>query len=681
MMLTAAMSRTAIDNLAGADVALSREAELRKRIFLPPPKLSVAQWADRYRMLTSIASAEPGRWRTDRAPYQRGIMDAFSDPMIERVVVMSSAQVGKTEIVLNVAGYFMDQDPAPILVLQPTIDMARAFSKDRLKEMIKSTPALRKKIRESGRRESEDTILHKQYPGGHITMVGANSAAGLASRPIRIVLNDEVDRFPASAGDEGDPVSLAKKRTATFWNRKEGLFSTPTLKGFSRIEDAFDEGDQRRFFVPCPHCGHKQHLRWSQIDFDTASYICGELDPKTQKSIAGCGALISETDKPAMLAKGEWIAAHPGRTTASFHLNALYSPWVTWRELIIEFRQAQGSREKLQVFVNTVLGETWNMQDGEVLDVDSLAARREPYAAEVPAGVGALTAFIDVQREWIELLVKGWGAEQESWAIAHHRLTGNPALPEVWQRVDVLLKKPYRHELGAEMYIAAVGIDSGDGEVTQHVYDFVRPRQKRAIAPCYATKGMSVRGKPILNRPSKKPNKYGVRVIPVGTDTAKDLMFQRLKLTRVDGLPAPHGYMHFPLAQAHGLDDEYLAQFARERVFPRHVKGVLVREYHTVPKGARNEAIDLEVGNIVMLHLLGPGVYEHLELWVARVAKDGARRRAAAGEASIEEQRGQSPADSGQSPAEPAPAAQLPPRPRPAGPRRPGGGWTNSWRR
>lgn len=654
------MTEPAIE-LHGAEVAIEKELELRRRIFAPPPKLTVSEWADRYRMLTSIASAEPGRWRTERAPYQRGIMDAFSDPMIERVVVMSSSQVGKTEIVLNVTGYFTDQDPSPMMVLQPTIDMARAFSKDRLREMIRSTPALRKKIKESGRRTAEDTILHKQFPGGHITMVGANSAASLASRPVRVVLNDEVDRFPASAGDEGDPVALAKKRTSTFWNRKEGLFSTPTIKGVSRIEAAHEEGDQRKYFVPCPHCGHKQHLRWAQLDFETSSYVCGD---RTAKPNPGCGAIIAETDKPAMLSKGAWVATAPGRRTASFHLNALYSPWVTWRELIAEFHESRKSPETLQVFVNTVLGETWEM-DAESVDAASLAARREPYAAEVPAGVGALTAFVDVQRDWLELLVKGWGAAQESWAISHVRLVGSPALPDVWERLDVLLTKPYQHELGAQLHLSAVGIDSGDGEVTQHVYGFVKPRQRRAIAPCYATKGMSVRGKPILNRPSKKPNRYGVKVIPVGTDTAKDLLFQRLKLDRKPGEDAPPGYMHFPLPQPQGMDDEYLAQFGREKVYVRHVRGVPIREYHTVPKGARNEAIDLEVGNLVMLHLLGPGVYDHLGGWVARVAADGQRAKPVA-----------PPVSTAPAPAPASfPAPQVPRIPRPRT------GWTNKWRR
>src|SRR6185312_1434366 len=326
----------AVHQLCGYHVAIQRERALRGSIFTPPPKYTVSEWADEFRALTSIASAEPGRWRTDRAPYQRGIMDAFCDPSIERVVVMSSAQVGKTEIVLNVIGYFIDQDPAPILVLQPTIEMARAFSKDRLREMLRASSRFAALLPDTGRRDGDDTILHKQFPGGQITMAGANSAAGLASRPIRVVLDDEVDRFPPSAGEEGDPVSLAKKRTLNFWNRKEGLFSTPTVKGVSRIETAFNGGDRRRYRVPCPHCEALQSLRWANLDFDNAEYVCEK-----------CGACIAETHKPNMLrdrAMGglaDWVAESATFKTASFHLNALYSPWVSWEYLITEFLEAK----------------------------------------------------------------------------------------------------------------------------------------------------------------------------------------------------------------------------------------------------------------------------------------------------------------------------------------------------
>lgn len=632
----------ALLKIRGYHTALTLEKELRQRIFVPPPKLSVSEWADAYRMLTSIASAEPGKWRTDRAPYQRGILDAFSDPLIDTVSVMSSAQVGKTEIVLNVIGYFMDQDPAPILCLQPTLEMARAFSKDRLKEMLRATPKLRGKIRDSGgRRDSDDTILHKQFAGGHITMVGANSASSLAARPIRVVLDDEIDRYPPSAGDEGDPVSLAKKRTLTFWNRKEGRFSTPTVKGASRIEASFEDGDQRRYHVPCPHCRAMQHLRWEHIDFDTASYRC-----------ESCACLIDETQKPGMLAAGQWVAAKPGGRHASFHLNALYSPWVTWRELIVEFQTAKhGGNELLRVFVNTVLGETWQL-DGEGVDPDSLEARREVYNAEIPAGVGVLVASIDVQGDRLELAVKGYGIGQESWLIAHHRLYGNPRQPgdAVWDRADALLRKAYSHESGATMSISAVCIDSGDGQSVQAVYHFVRPRQKLGV---FATKGYSIRGKPIVNRAGRK-NKYGVKVIPIGTDTAKDLLFARLQQNE----PGHPGYMHLPKT----VDAEYLAQFGAEKVFIRYVKGVPVREYRQTRD--RNEAIDLEVLCLAALHLLGAGVYDQLGTWVAKVQTEGARAKQAPPPV-------ERPPDSVQMPAPVVPRPSF----------RMGGGYLNKWRR
>ncbi len=627
--------------IRGQVVAQHRERELRARIFVPPPKLTVSEWADAHRMLTSIASAEPGRWRTDRAPYQRGIMDAFSDPTIERVVVMSSAQVGKTEIVLNVAGYFMDQDPAPILVLQPTIDMARAFSKDRLREMLRASPKLRGKVHESGRRDADDTILHKQFPGGHITMVGANSAAGLASRPIRVVLKDEKDRFPASAGHEGDPSALADARTVTFWNRKIGEFSTPTIKSISRIEAAFEEGDKRRYHVSCPHCGHAQHLRWAQIDFETASYVC-----------EGCGCLIAEGEKPTMLARGRWIAEKPTARIASFHLNALYSPWVSWRELIEKFQVAKKSIGTLQVFVNTVLGETW-VEDGESANVEGLPGRRETYAAEVPRGAGVLVAAIDVQRDRLELQVKGYGAGQESWLIGHHRLYGDPQSAALWERADALLLKRYQHESGATLTIQSTCVDSGDGATTQAVYTFVKPRQRRGVR---ATKGLSVRDRPIISRASR-PNKYGVRIVPIGTEIAKDLVFDRLRVSA----PGHPGYMHFPQPGTDGGDNEYLAQFGAEKAFTRYTRmNVPVREYRRVRD--RNEAIDLEVLSIAALHLLGAGVYDQLGLWVQKVCAEGDALAKAAGQS-------------------PDPATMNWKPARPAGPRRPGGGgYVNRWR-
>lgn len=643
----------AVALLNGANMMLAKERELRASIFTPPPKLSVSEWADKYRMLTSVASVEPGHWRTARAEYQRGILDAFSDPAIEQVNVCSSSQIGKTEIILGVIAYFVDQDPAPMLVMQPTLDMARSFSKDRVREMFRATPQLSRFVYDTGRREADDTILHRAFPGGHLTMVGANSAASLAARPIRVLLCDEVDRYPESAGDEGDPVTLGMRRTITFWNRKIGLFSTPTITGASRIDTAFMEGDQRRYYVPCPHCGHLQHLRWEQLDFDTGAYIC-EPD-------GGCGATIDEMYKSQMVARGQWIAAKPGGKIASFHVNALLSPWVSWADLITEFKAVKAIPERHRVFKNTMLGLTWDL-DTDGADTSALATRAEVYAAEVPMPVGMLTASIDVQHDRLEVLIKGWGKDQESWDIAHHRLLGDPAVPTspVWAEAEALLVQSYQHESGAPMRITCTTIDSGDGNTMQAVYAFVAPRQKRRI---FASKGLSTPGKPVITHKLRK-NRYGIRLVGIGTQTAKDTLFGRLKLKE----PGP-GYIHFPKDRSAAPDAEFFAQFGAEvPVIKRHQStGIPVRVYKQIR--ARNEAIDLEVGCLAALHLLGAGIYDHLDVWAARVKKRGDVLRAQQVAAGIDPAAPVQPV--------PQPQPQRYPMPRPRGPRT---GYVHSWK-
>lgn len=612
----------------------ARLGALCRSVLAPPPRLTCSEWADGSRYLSSEASAEPGRWRTDRAPYQRDIMDACSDPTVEDVVWMSSAQVGKTEVVNNIVGYHVDQDPSPILVLQPTQQMGEAWSKDRLAPMLRDTPALHGKVKDPRARDSGNTLLHKSFPGGHITISGANSAASLASRPIRVVLCDEVDRYPASAGTEGDPVGLAEKRTATFWNRKKIKVSTPTIKGASRIEAAFLASDQRFFYVPCPHCDHRQRLRWGHLKWEngdarTAAYCC-----------EGCGTLIEERFKPAMLNAGEWRAHNTAARTVGFHLNALYSPWARWAELVAEWLEAQGNPERLKVFVNTVLGETWE-EEGEKLDEDTLATRRETYAAPVPMGAGLLTAAVDTQGDRLELKVKGWGKGEESWLVHFEQLWGDPAGDEVWTQLEALLVREWKHEGGAPLRIAACCIDSG-GHHTEAVYRFVKPRQPRRV---WATKGMSMPGRPLVGRPSKA-NKHGVKLLPIGTDTAKDVVFARLRINT----PGP-GYMHFPAS----CDEEYFRQLTAERVMTRFVKGRPVRRYEK-PAHRRNEALDLEVMNLAALISLGTPVIEALGVYVERVQAEGAKLRAEA---------------------EDKPAT-LPRAARPSPVRR--GGWVNGWR-
>lgn len=516
-------------------------------------------------------------------------MDAVSDPTIETVVVMASAQVGKTEVVNNVVAYHIDQDPCPILVLQPTLEMAQTWSKDRLAPMLRDTPCLRGRVRDARARDSGNTMLHKQFPGGHITMCGANSPAGLASRPIRVVLSDEVDRYPFSAGTEGDPVGLAEKRTTTFFNRKRVRTSTPTIKGVSRIEAAFLASDRRRYHVPCPHCDHMQVLRWHNIRWDkdgdggnlpdTAAYYC-----------EGCGARITDTEKSRVLGQGEWRAEVEFSGVAGFHLSALYSPWVSFAEIVREFLAAKHSPELLQVWTNTVLGEPWE-EEGQQADDGALLSRREVYGPAVPEGAGLLTAGVDVQGDRLEIEVLAWGLASETWSMETRILPGDPTKPDVWRDLDDYLLAPWQHVNGQSMRIVCACVDSGF--LTDEVYKFVRPRLARRVFP---VKGIPGPGKPIAGRPSKA-NSGQVPLYPVGADTAKDALFARLRITT----PGP-GYQHFTSDH----DEEYFLQLCAEKKVTAFVKGFAVPSWKKVR--ARNEALDLRVYAMAAFGILNPNM-------------------------------------------------------------------------
>lgn len=509
-------------------------------------------------------------------------MDACSDPAVETVVVMSSAQIGKTTFIKAVIGYHVDQDPAPILLLNPTIEMSETFSKDRLAPMVRDTPCLRGKIAGPRSRDSGDTLLHKYFAGGRITMAGANSPASLASRPIRIVLCDEVDRYPPSAGTEGDPVNLAFKRSVTFWNRKRVLTSTPTIKGASRIETAYEQSDQRRYHVPCPYCRGYQTLRWANVKWpegkpEEAHYTCEH-----------CGSAITDPDKIKMLREGEWRAGTEFNGTAGFHLNELYSPWREFGEVAEDFLAAKkGGRETLKTFINTSLGETWEEDQGERPDWATLKARAEPYQVlTVPQGGLILTVGVDAQDNRLAVTVKAWGRDEESWLVYWGELYGDPSQPGgVWTQLDELLTRAYEHESGVDLHITSAAVDSGHH--TQHVYNYCRTRTPRVVA----VKGMGQMGRPVVSRPSAQDVHYkgtvikgGVQLWPCGVDTAKRQIYHRLKLKE----PGP-GYMHFPI----GLDDEYYQQLTAEKLVTRYKQGVPYTEF--VQTRDRNEGIDCEV--------------------------------------------------------------------------------------
>ena len=451
----------------------------------PPPPLTVSQWADRYRVLSAESSAEPGRWHTEKAPYQRAIMDAIGDPHVRSVVVMSAAQIGKTDaFILNPLGYYMDYAPCPVMCMQPTLDMGQTLSKDRIAPMIRDTPRLTGLV-DTKSRYAGNTVMKKNFPGGHITIVGANSPSSLASRPIKVLLADEIDRYPKSAGTEGDPLDLAKKRQTTFWDYKTVMVSTPTIKGDSRIEDAYLLSTQEEWNVPCPECGAYQPFLWENVKFDKddldkgIGYVCRE-----------CGCVSNEYRWKEQGKYGKYVAANPGAESRGFHLNTLASTFVGWKEIVTKFIEAKialdhGNPEQMKVWVNTELGETWEERGIQLEDIE-LFNRREIYAAEVPDDVLYLTAGVDVQDDRFEVEVVGWGEGTESWGVRYQKIFGDMLSDQVWDDLDNFLLRTWHKADGTAYPLLATCIDSG-GHHTDEVYRFAKERLNRRI---FAIKGM-----------------------------------------------------------------------------------------------------------------------------------------------------------------------------------------------
>lgn len=554
----------------------------------PPPKLTVSEWADRHRVVSSY-SAEPGPWRTERTPYLREIMDAFSEPDVQTVVFQKPARIGGTEAGLNVVGYFIDQDPSPILIVQPTVDDAKDFSKEQLAPMLADTPVLTGKVKDPRSRDSGNTVQSKQFPGGSLKLTGANSPRGFRRITVRVLDLEEVDGYPLSAGTEGDQIKLAIRRTATFgYRRKIYMNSTPTLKGLSRIEDYYERSDQRHYHVPCPACGHMAPLRWGQLKWDegqpeSARYLC-----------EGCGVLWGEADKfPALLA-GQWVADRPGRPMRGYHINALYSPWVTWAELVAEWLEAQGDMLKLQVFVNTALGETWEDRRGG-LDATGLAARPQHPADTVPADAQLLTIGVDVQDDRLEATTWAWGGGRRRWRVAHDVLRGDPGTSAVWEALDALRGKAWTTEDGRSLIAYAMAVDSGAH--TDAVYRYTGPRYRHRV---YATKGSSTPGAPMIPRQPSRNNKGRVPLFLVGTEAAKDEWYSALRVLA----PGP-GYVGFDA----GTDAGYLRQLTAERAIRKQVGGRWFRRYE-LPRGERAEALDCAVLALVALLVSGARLVE-----------------------------------------------------------------------
>ena len=546
----------------------------------PDPQISVSEWANKYRMLPATA-AEPGRWKTQRTPYLREPMDCLSvGSDVERVVIMAGAQVGKTEVGLNFLGAAIHLWPGLALFVQPTTEAARRTVRTRVDPMIEATSDLASRIVKPGPRKAGNSAFFKSYPGGAVAFVGANSGVGLRSTPARFVLLDEIDAYPLDAGGEGDPVQLAIARTATFRGRRKILLtSTPTVEGMSRIAAAYAESDQRKFFWPCPVCDEKFVARWELIQFQ-------KDEPKnTYMACPSCGGVIEERDKVGMLNAGEWRATAAGdERTAGFHVSGLLSPFVTWAEIVQEFIVAKRDPLRLQVWTNTALGEPWEDRETAPLSPDVLIARAEntdqPWIELLPGGVAAITAGVDIQQDRIEVEFVGWGAQEENWSIDYQIIHGDPARPIVWEALDRLLTRRFRHPRAVpDLPVLATSIDSG--YLTDRVMNFTAPRLQRRV---WAIKGRGGPGIPPWPKRPPKPRRGGVApTFILGVDTLKTTLMARLRSPESEG----PGVCHFPADR----DVWWFSGLVSERPVRKYTRGVVRIEW-IVDKGIRNEPLD-----------------------------------------------------------------------------------------
>lgn len=564
---------------------------------LPPERIPLSEWADRHMRLSSEASSQPGAWTS--LSYQREPLDCMSPHSIyESVVLVWASQMSKTACFLVFLAYVIAEAPGPALNVQPNLNMADAFSKERLSPMFRDTPAVHGRVKPRRSRDSDSTIQHTSFLGGHLTIVGANSPAGLATRPIRYLIRDEMDRWEESAGAEGDPAALSEARTRTFWNRKILDASTPTLKGtldekgryvpLSRIESSWLESDQRYYHVPCPHCGKKQRLVWSNVEWPKGKPL------EAQYRCEHCRRLIAPHHKRWMVDHGEWIASRPGAAKAGFHLSELYSVWPKrdWGVLADEWVKCEGDIERRRVFINTSLAEWWDDTATGGIDERELMKRRENYsAATLPESVALLVAGCDLQEDRIEVSVWGFGLNDESWLIEHRVIPGNLETRQVWDDFDEFILRRWTHPWAGPMPLAAVAIDAGHRP--DRVCPFADERRGRRV---WAVKGDDGKRPPWPRKASRA--KKGL-VYVVGVNSLRSTIQARLRI--VDGA----GRMHFPAT----VELPYFEQLNSEFLHTDYRRGRPVRVWER-RKGRRAEAWDCAVYALAAVFgLASQGVY------------------------------------------------------------------------
>ena len=579
------------NNRAGAIARLNKIVAKAMAGMLPPDDLTVTEWAEKNRRLSAESAAEPGPWRTERTPYLREPMNAWTDPKVRHIVMVAASQVGKSEFLNNCIGYVIDQDPGSILFVHPTTIDAKEYSKLRIAPMIRDCPTLRAKVAEVKSRDSGNTILQKTYPGGILTMCGSTEAHALASKPIRYVLGDERDRWATSAGNEGDPWGLAMARQTTFYNAKSGEVSTPTVKNASAIEASFSTGTMERWKSCCPHCGKYHEINWTDIRFDyDENLIAGHKTYKVRNIYYVCPSCACvSTELQMKRAPARWEAENPDayeQGTRSFWLNAFVSQWATWESIILKYLNAIGNTKKMQVVYNTCFGLLWEDR-GDLQDEDSLMARREEYPAELPEGTLVLTAGVDTQDDRMEYEIVGHGNFGETWGIEKGIIMGRPDDDATWDKLDEMVFDRVLHfENGVGLKMSMSFVDEG-GHFTQDVRMRCRQRIGKHV--------FCIKGIPGPDRPYTAPPKQMKIVVnqvivgycwqyQIGVDSGKQIIMDNLAV-QTPG----QKYCHFPLRDDYG--SAYFAGLLSERlVYKTNKRQPWVWE--KIPGHERNEALD-----------------------------------------------------------------------------------------
>jgi phage terminase large subunit GpA-like protein len=594
----------------------------------PADPMGVDEWADRYRMLSSKGSSEPGPWRTDRTPYLREPMQCLSPSSPwRRVVLMFGSQLGKTEVVLNWLGAIIHLWPAPTLLVQPTLDMAKRLNRQRLDPLLKETPVLSELIAPARSRDSGNTMFLKEFRGGLFVLTGANSGSGLQSMPAAYLAADEVSSYPLEADDKGDPLENAEARTSTFPMGKVLITSTPGTRGMCRITAEFEtRSDRRQLAMLMPCCGSLEVLRWREhMRWDRP-------DGEVWCQCPACGERVGQRHKTSMLAGAVWGATAPGDgMTAGFHLPGWYAPagWKSWEEIRDEFLRAKSDPLLLKGWVNKRAAEAWEDEAVAAINADGLMGRAaaDPYpTGQCPDGVLVLLMAVDVQDTWLEVSVWGIGRGEEMWLVWHQKVEGSPADGEVWEQADSIRRTEWPRAGGGVMTVRHCGVDTG-GHFTQEAYEFCRQRVREGVV---ALKGSSTKAAPALSKGSKvdvnwrgRVIKGGVVLYMVGGDTLKRTIYARL---RKEGTGP--GAVHF----GQNATEDYLQGLTCERLVPKTVKGFQVLSWQK-PAGARNEPLDLVVYCLAVLELVKRR-YNRATMWdqlAAAVATEKAPPAAAGG--------------------------------------------------